>query len=108
MISSMNEIAVSDDPGNRRTRFHCSHTVQALLDAGEECVLLQRRSAELPAGRFSAPVQVEQGDVTDLSTLLWAGTRHKITGIVHLAGSMPWPPGSEPPAEATRRALEIG
>ena len=83
----------------------CSHTVQALLDAGEECVLLQRRSAELPAGRFSAPVQVEQGDVTDLSTLLWAGTRHKITGIVHLAGSMPWPPGSEPPVEATRRAL---
>src|ERR1700744_5985792 len=85
--------------------FIGSHTVQALLDAGEECGLLQRRSAELPAGRFSAPVQVERGDVTDLSTLLWAGTRHKITGIVHLAGSMPWPPGSEPPAEATRRAL---
>jgi UDP-glucose 4-epimerase len=85
--------------------FIGSHTVQALLDAGEECVLLQRREAEVPAGRFSAPVLLEQGDVTDLDTLVAVGTRHHITGIVHLAGSMPWPPGYEPPVQATRRAL---
>jgi UDP-glucose 4-epimerase len=85
--------------------FIGSHVVQALLDAGEECVLVQRRDAELPAGRFDAPVQLEQADVTDLSSLRDIGTRYRITGIVHLAGSMPWPPSSEPPVEATRRAL---
>jgi UDP-glucose 4-epimerase len=85
--------------------FIGSHTVQALLDVGEECVLVQRRHAEVPAGRFSAPVHLEQGDVNDLGTLLGIGKRHQITGIVHLAGSMPWPPSSEPPIEATRRAL---
>jgi UDP-glucose 4-epimerase len=85
--------------------FIGSHTVQALLDAGEECVLVQRRSGELPAGLFDAPVAVEQADVTDLDSLLDVGKRHRITGIVHLAGSMPWPPTSEPPIEAARRAL---
>jgi UDP-glucose 4-epimerase len=85
--------------------FIGSHTVQALLDAGEECVLVQRRPDGLPAGRFTALVAVEQADVTDLSALLDVGTRHRITGIVHLAGSMPWPPGAEPPVEAARRAI---
>ncbi|WAP60140.1 NAD-dependent epimerase/dehydratase family protein [Streptomyces sp. S465] len=85
--------------------FIGSHTVQALLDAGEECVLVQRRTPEPPAGRFSAPVAVEQADITDLGALLDIGTRHKITGIVHLAGSMPWPPSSDQPVEATRKAI---
>ncbi|MDJ0346789.1 NAD(P)-dependent oxidoreductase [Streptomyces sp. H10-C2] len=85
--------------------FIGSHTVQALLDAGEECVLVQRSHAEPPAGRFSAPVTVEQADVTDLSALLDIGKRHRITGIVHLAGSMPWPPSDEPPVQAAREAL---
>lgn len=85
--------------------FIGSHTVQSLLDAGEECVLVQRRGATPPAGRFDGPVAGEQGDVTDLDTLLDIGKRHRITAIVHLAGSMPWPPSSEPPVEATRRAL---
>jgi UDP-glucose 4-epimerase len=85
--------------------FIGSHTVQALLDAGEECVLVQRRPAGPTAGRFTAPVAVEQADVTDLSALLDVGKRHQITGIVHLAGSMPWPPGTEPPVEAARRAI---
>jgi UDP-glucose 4-epimerase len=85
--------------------FIGSHTVQALLDAGEECVLVQRRPAGPPAGRFTAPVAVEQADVTDLSALLDVGKRHQITGIVHLAGSMPWPPGTEPPVGAARRAI---
>ncbi|GAA2324540.1 NAD-dependent epimerase/dehydratase family protein [Streptomyces violaceusniger] len=85
--------------------FIGSHTVQALLDAGEECVLVQRSSAEPPVGRFDAPVAVERADITDLSALLDVGTRHKITGIVHLAGSMPWPPDPEQPIEATRTAI---
>ncbi|MER5650159.1 NAD(P)-dependent oxidoreductase [Streptosporangium sp. NPDC002524] len=85
--------------------FIGSHTVQALLDAGEECVLVQRRAAETLTGRFDRPVLVEQGDVNVPDTLLGIGKRHHITGIVHLAGSMPWPPSSEPPVEAARHAL---
>jgi UDP-glucose 4-epimerase len=85
--------------------FIGSHTVQALLDAGEECVLVQRSHAEVPPGRFNAPVAVEQADATDLEALLAIGQRHRITGIVHLAGSMPWPPSSEPPVQAARRSL---
>jgi UDP-glucose 4-epimerase len=85
--------------------FIGSHTVQALLDAGEDCVLVQRSHAEVPPGRFDAPVAVEQADATDLEALLDVGRRHCITGIVHLAGSMPWPPSSEPPVQAARRSL---
>jgi len=86
--------------------FIGSHTVRALLDAGEECVLVQRSHAEVPAGRFDVPVVVERADVADLDALLDIGKRHPITGIVHLAGSMPWPPGAEPPVGAARRALD--
>ncbi len=85
--------------------FIGSHTVQALLDAGEECVLVQRSHAEAPAGRFGAPVAIEKADATDLEALLAIGGRHRITGIVHLAGSMPWPPSSAPPVQAARRSL---
>ncbi|AVT37700.1 NAD(P)-dependent oxidoreductase [Plantactinospora sp. BB1] len=85
--------------------FIGSHAVQALLDRGEECVLVQRRHARLPADRFGGPVHLKQADVTDLSSLRDVGSRHRITGIVHLAGSMPWPPSPEPPVGATRRAL---
>jgi UDP-glucose 4-epimerase len=85
--------------------FIGTHTVQALLDAGQECVLVQRSYADVPAGRFDATVAVEQADATDLGALLAVGQRHPITGIVHLAGSMPWPPSSEPPVHAARRSL---
>ena len=85
--------------------FIGSHTTQALLDLGEGCVLLQRRSTELPAGWDGAQVVAERGDVTDLSSLRAIGTRHPITGIVHLAGSMPWPPSPDQPVEAARTAL---
>jgi UDP-glucose 4-epimerase len=83
--------------------FIGSHTAQALLDLGEGCVLLQRRPVEVPAGLADA--QVEQADVADLAALLDVGARHKITGIVHLAGSMPWPPSSAEPVEAARSAI---
>jgi UDP-glucose 4-epimerase len=83
-----------------------SATVQALLDTGEECVLVQRRSPEIADGRFSAPVNAVQADLKDLDALRAIGRDHAITGIVHMAGSMPWPPNpDEAPAEAARGAL---
>ncbi len=85
--------------------FIGSHTVQALLDLGEGCVLVQRRAGGVPARLAGAQVAVEQADITDRPALLGVGTRHKITGIVHLAGSMPWPPGPDEPVEAARTAL---
>jgi UDP-glucose 4-epimerase len=85
--------------------FIGSHTVRALLDLGEGCVLVQRRTAEVPANLADEQVAVEQADITDLTALLEIGTRHKITGIVHLAGSMPWPPSPDQPVTAARTAL---
>ncbi|MGW4716356.1 NAD-dependent epimerase/dehydratase family protein [Nocardia sp. NPDC004260] len=85
--------------------FIGSHTVRALLDLGEGCVLVQRRTGEVPAEFAGAQVAVERADITDLTALLDVGTRHKITGIVHLAGSMPWPPGSDEPIEGARKAI---
>ena len=83
-----------------------SATVQALLDSGEQCVLVQRRSPEIPDGRFSAPVHAVQADVKDRDALRAIGRDHAITGIVHMAGSMPWPPNpDEAPVEAAREAL---
>jgi UDP-glucose 4-epimerase len=85
--------------------FIGSHTVRALADLGEDCVLVQRRAAEVPADLAAARVVVEQGDVTDLTALRDLGARYKITGIVHLAGSMPWPPSPDEPVQATRTAI---
>ncbi len=83
-----------------------SATVQALLDAGQECVLVQRRNPEVPDGRFTAPVNVVQADVRDLDALRAIGRDHPITGVVHMAGSMPWPPSpDEAPVKAAREAL---
>ncbi len=76
--------------------FIGSHTVRALLDLGEECVVVQRRTRELPALLAGARVEVEQADIADRDALLAIGRRHHITGIVHLAGSYPEPPA--PPA----------
>ncbi|MGP8304465.1 NAD-dependent epimerase/dehydratase family protein [Streptomyces inhibens] len=85
--------------------FIGSHTVRALLDLGEDCVVVQRRARELPAVLAGARVEVEQTDVADRDALLKIGQRHHITGIVHLAGSYPWPPVPDAPIEATRQAL---
>jgi UDP-glucose 4-epimerase len=83
-----------------------SATVQALLDAGEACVLVQRRPPEIPDGRFTAPVTSMQADVEDLDALRAIGRDHAITGIVHMAGSMPWPPSADKaPVDAARDAL---
>ena len=87
--------------------FIGSHTVRALLDRGHDCVLVQRRAAVVPdafaeAGNRVVVAQVDIGDLGELEAL---GTRYPITGIVHLAGSVPWPPGAEQPIDGARTAL---
>ncbi|HTX27812.1 MAG TPA: NAD(P)-dependent oxidoreductase [Streptosporangiaceae bacterium] len=88
--------------------FIGSHTTRALLDLGESCVLVQRREPVLPddlAGEAGRRVFTVRADVTDLAALLEAGSRHQITGIVHLAGSVPWPPGAAEPVDGARLAI---
>jgi UDP-glucose 4-epimerase len=84
------------------------HTTRALLEAGEACVLVQRREPGLPedlAGQAGRRVFCERADIADLAALLDVGTRHKITGIMHLAGSVPWPPGADEPVDGARNAV---
>lgn len=84
------------------------HTTRALLEAGQACVLVQRREPVLPedlAGEAGRRVFCERADVDDLAALLEVGTRHPITGIVHLAGSVPWPPGADEPVAGARKAV---
>ena len=81
--------------------FIGTHTARARFALGDSVVLAHRR----PAGDPPGPAEVVQVDLTDLDALRAVGDRHKITGIVHLAGSMPWPPSQDEPIEAARRAL---
>ena len=69
--------------------FIGSHVTRTLLDLGESCVLVQRRPSG-PSGLIAADegtrLFVERADVSDVGALRQIGDRHKITGIVHLAG----------------------
>jgi UDP-glucose 4-epimerase len=85
--------------------FIGSHTVRALVDAGEECVLLQRRSS-VPPHLAELPVHTVQADVADRDALLAVGRRYPITGIVHLAVALPWAATDDDPVDATGRAVE--
>jgi nucleoside-diphosphate-sugar epimerase len=65
-----------------------AHTACALTGLGQEVIVTAHRRAEVPsflAGR----VTVEPLDVTDRDAFLALASRHDITGIVHLAGSIP-------------------
>ena len=67
-----------------------SHTARALLDRGESCVLVQRREpgpTPLFPEELGERVLLERADAADLRSLLAIGERHRITGIVHLAGA---------------------
>ena len=89
--------------------FIGSHTTQALLDLDESCVLVQRRPPTAPRGLVHLVghrIFIEQADINDFPALLALGNRHKITGIVHLGGSVPWPPGADTPIEGARKALD--
>ena len=85
--------------------FIGGHTVRALHDLGESCVIAQRRSGDVPAHLADLPVVAEQADVADLDSLRAIGSRHMITGIVHLAG-YPAPRGSIGGIEATQGLLD--
>src|SRR5690242_19270407 len=83
--------------------FIGSHTTRALLDLGESCLLVQRR----PTPTDDVPGRiVAQVDLTDRESLLALGRRRRVTGIVHLAGSVPWPPGAQPPIVGARHAVD--
>ncbi|HKN99394.1 MAG TPA: NAD(P)-dependent oxidoreductase [Pseudonocardiaceae bacterium] len=81
--------------------FIGTHTTRALLNRGESCVLVQRSTATLPDSLAGTPGKavVERVDITDRATFLDLGRRHRITGIVHLAGAF----GGADPIEDTRR-----
>lgn len=88
--------------------FIGTHTARALLDLGESVVLVQRRAPDVPellAGQPDGRLFVERADLTDRAALLALGERHKITGIVHLAGSVPWPPGAYEPVEGAEKSV---
>ncbi|MGH3265854.1 MAG: NAD-dependent epimerase/dehydratase family protein [Trebonia sp.] len=85
--------------------FIGSHTVRALYDLGETSVLLQRRTGQVPAHLADLPVVAEQADVADLGALRAVGARHKISGIVHLAG-YPAPRGTAGGIESTQSLLD--
>ncbi|MFI0718600.1 NAD-dependent epimerase/dehydratase family protein [Streptomyces sp. NPDC021224] len=89
--------------------FIGSHTVRALLDRGEDVVVLQRRPRPLPSfldGPDAARIAVESADVADRDALLAVGRRHHVTGIVHLAGSFPWDTAPDTAVAATRTSLD--
>ena len=87
--------------------FIGSHVTRALLDLGESCVLVQRRTSG-PSGLIAADegtrLFVERADVTDTAALREIGGRHKITGIVHLAGGFGL--DTTDPIGAARRGTE--
>ncbi len=87
--------------------FIGSHVTRALLDLGEPCVLVQRRTSganELIAAEEGTRVFIEQADITDQDALREIGGRHKITGIVHLAGG--FGVDATDPIGAARRGTE--
>jgi UDP-glucose 4-epimerase len=89
--------------------FIGSHTARAVLDQGESCVLVQRHADAVPgtlAGELGRRLFAEEVDITDRPAFLEVGRRHKITGIVHLAGSVPWPPGAYEPVDGARKAVD--
>ncbi len=89
--------------------FIGSHTTRALLDLGEACLLVQRRAGTLrgaAAEEADKRLVVAQVDLLDREAFLALGQRHHITGIVHLAGSVPWPPGVQDPVAGARDAVD--
>ncbi|MGN9914196.1 NAD-dependent epimerase/dehydratase family protein [Phytohabitans sp. LJ34] len=86
--------------------FIGSHTVRALAEADQECVLLQRRAPSVPANLAGLPVHAVRADIADLDALLAVGKQYPITGIVHLAVTLPGSDNGTDPIEASTRTLE--
>ncbi len=65
------------------------HTARALLEMGEPCVLTRHQStpeAEIIAPWMGKQAFIEPLDVANRDSWLEIGKRHRITGIIHLAG----------------------
>ncbi|MDF8262630.1 NAD-dependent epimerase/dehydratase family protein [Luteipulveratus flavus] len=71
-----------------------AHTARALVDLGQDVVITSHGRTDVPAF-LAGRVAVEPLDVTDRSAFLRLGSRHEISDIVHLAGSVP---GQDPVA----------
>ncbi|RMI33380.1 NAD-dependent epimerase/dehydratase family protein [Nocardia stercoris] len=88
--------------------FIGAHTTRALLDLGADCVAVQRGAR--PATAFEVElgkrVFVEQADIRDRDRLRALCERYRPTAIVHLAGSVPWPPGGADPVADALAAVE--
>jgi nucleoside-diphosphate-sugar epimerase len=65
-----------------------AHTARALVDLGHEVVVTTHRRTEVPSF-LAGKVTVAALDVTDRDAFLGLASRHDISGIVHLAGSIP-------------------
>src|SRR4029453_8993079 len=92
-------------PGNRhRTGLHRpmilvtggggmigAPTARALADLGHEVMVTAYRRTGVPAF-LAGRVTVEPLDVTDRDAFLALGARHDISGIVHLAATIPEDP----------------
>jgi UDP-glucose 4-epimerase len=83
--------------------FIGSHVTRALLDLGESCVVVQRRSPTMPDLLAGEQVIVEQVDVADRAAFLEIGRRHPITGIVNLVGAFGY--AADDPVEDARLAI---
>ncbi len=68
-----------------------AHTASALVDLGQQVVVTSHRRSEVPSFLVGR-VTVESLDVTDRDAFLALGDRHRISDIVHLAGSIPEDP----------------
>ncbi|HZR50753.1 MAG TPA: NAD(P)-dependent oxidoreductase [Streptosporangiaceae bacterium] len=69
-----------------------AHTARALVDLGHDVVVTSHRRTDVPSF-LAGKVSVERLDVTDREAFLALGDRYEISGIVHLAGSIP---GADP------------
>src|SRR2546421_2897820 len=83
--------------------FIGSHVTRALLELGESCVLVQRRSPAVPELFGGERVVIEQVDVIDRAAFLEIGRRHRITGIVNLVGAFGY--ASDDPVEDARLTI---
>ncbi|MFF5225506.1 NAD-dependent epimerase/dehydratase family protein [Dactylosporangium sp. NPDC000521] len=78
-----------------------AHTARALADLGHQVVVTAHRRAEVPSF-LPGRVTVETLDVTDRDAFLALAGRHRISDIVHLAGSIP---GGDDPVGYFRRDM---
>ncbi|MDP4507547.1 NAD-dependent epimerase/dehydratase family protein [Nonomuraea turcica] len=65
-----------------------AHTARALADLGHQVVVTTHRRTQVPSFLVGR-VTVEPLDVTDRNAFLALAGRHDISGIVHLAGTIP-------------------